>query len=237
ECNYAPFNWTQVADSDTAVAISGGGGYCDGYDIAIAQLIAESMDKELVVKKIAWEGLVLAVQAGDIDMIVAGMTDTEERRASIDFSDYYYASNMVMIVKSDSNYVDAQSLEDFAGAAVVGQKETFHDSIVDQIPSVNHLVPLKSFPEMTVAVNSGAADAMVSELPVAQAIVATNPNLRIVEFAEGSGFVTDAEDVTVSVGLKKGNTELQTAINAALANISEAQRTELMNAAISRQPE
>ena len=72
ECDYAPFNWSQIEKSDTALQIKDNVAYCDGYDITIAQAIAKGLDKDLVVKQIAWEGLEPALNSNEIDMIVAG---------------------------------------------------------------------------------------------------------------------------------------------------------------------
>lgn len=238
ECAYAPFNWTQVEASDTTVAIDeDGAGYCDGYDIQISQAIADSLGQTLVVKKIAWDGLIPALVNGEIDMIVAGMTDTEERRQTIDFSEPYYQSDLVLIVQSSSNYAAATQLSDFSGAAVIAQMNTFHDTLVDQIPSVNHLTPLGSFALLTNAVVQGEADAMVSEYPVALSIVANNPSLSIVQFAPNSGFELAFEDTTVSVAVRQGETDFVNQINSVLASLSAETRNAWMADAIARQPQ
>lgn len=238
ECAYAPFNWTQTEASDFTVAIDeAGAGYCDGYDIQIAKAIATDLNKTLVVKKIAWDGLIPALTNGEIDMIVAGMTDTEERRQTVSFSEPYYQSDMVLIVKGDSAYANATSLADFSGAGVIAQQSTFHDTIVDQIPSVNHLTPLNSFALLTNAVLNGEADAMVSEYPVALSIVNTNPSLKIVQFAAGSGFELAFEDTTVSVAVRKDATDLVTSINTTLSGLSQETRNQWMADAIARQPQ
>lgn len=236
ECNYAPFNWTQANSSDTAIQIEGGG-YCDGYDIAIATKIADAMGKELVVKKVSWDGLPLALQSGSIDMIVAGMTETAERAQVIDFTEPYYTSNLVMVVRNDSIYKNATSVNEFANANVVAQKGTFHVDLVSQIPNVKAATPMNSFPEMTVATSTGAVDALIAEFPVAQAIVQANPNLVIVEFAQNQGFTYDQADVTVSVAVQKGNSALKEQINQVLAGLDENARKQIMVDAIARQPE
>lgn len=237
ECAYAPFNWTQIEASTSAVEIDeDGAGYCDGYDIQIAQSIATGLDKTLVVKKIAWDGLIPALTNGEIDMIVAGMTDTEERRQSISFSEPYYQSDMVLIVQADSAFVSATSLADFEGANVIAQMNTFHDTVVDQIPAVNHLTPLGSFALLTNSVLQGEADAMVSEYPVALSIVASNPSLSIVQFISGSGFELAFEDTTVSVAVAKENTDLVNQINTVLSSIDSDTRNQWMADAIKRQP-
>lgn len=237
ECDYAPFNWTQLEATATSYPIEGNIGYCDGYDITVASRIADELGLELVVKQIAWEGLQPALVSGEIDMIVAGMTDTAERRQVVAFSQPYYASDMVLIVRNDSPYVGSTSLADFTGANVVAQRGTFHVDLIDQIPSANQLTPLASFPLLVNAVQSQEADAMVSERPVAVSIVNTNPNLVIIDFAAGAGFVTDFEDTTVSVAVRQSDTQLLADINRILSNISTELRNQWMNEALSRQPE
>lgn len=237
ECAYAPFNWTQTDETDSSVLIDeDGAGYCDGYDIQIAKAIAEEANRTLVVKKIGWDGLIPALTNGEIDMIVAGMTDTEERRQSVAFSDPYYQSDMVLIVRNDSTYASAVNLADFKSASVIAQLNTFHDTIVDQIENVNHLTPLNSFALLTNAVLQGEADAMVSEYPVALSIVNNNPDLTMIQFEAGQGFELSFEDTTVSVATRLEDTELIDTINAVLSTLSQDTRNEMMATAIALQP-
>ena len=78
ECAYAPFNWTQstaeVANGDTAVPIYGTNDYAYGYDIMVAKLLAEELDMDLEIHKVEWSSIVLGMNAGDYDIILAGMT-------------------------------------------------------------------------------------------------------------------------------------------------------------------
>lgn len=232
ECNYAPFNWTTLEKNDTAVKISDVD-YCDGYDVVIASKIADSLGKELVIKKMAWEGLEPSLSSGEIDAIVAGMTNTAERSKNALFTEPYYESEMVLIVKKDSEFVNATSIQDFSGSKVLGQINTLYDEIIDQIDNVDHLVPLASYPLMIVSLQSNEADALTAELPVAIGVVNANPDLSIVKFAPGKGF--DA-DTTVSVAVKKDNTELANNIQKALDSISTDERVNLMLEATNRQP-
>ena len=235
ECNYAPYNWTQTDDSNGAVAISDGSGYCGGYDVQIAKQIAASMNKDLVIVKTEWDGLIPAVNSGKIDAVIAGMSPTEERKTSVDFSEPYYESELVIVVKADSEYANATSLEDFEGAKIVAQLNTFHDTVIDQIPNVQHQTAMETFPAMIVAVESGKVDGYVSELPGAVSAQASNPDLTYVEFSEGEGFEASEEDVAISIAVKKGSTLLAD-INTALEGISEDDRQSLMENAIVDQP-
>ena len=107
ECAYAPFNWTQLDDSNGAVAIDGGD-YAGGYDVEIAKAIAAELGYKLVVVKTIWDGLVPALQSGTIDLIIAGMSPTAERKETIDFSDNYYKSDLVMVRKEGRSLRERQ---------------------------------------------------------------------------------------------------------------------------------
>lgn len=235
ECGYAPFNWTQADDSNGAVPISGTNQYAGGYDVEIAKRIAEGLGRELVIVKTSWKGLPAAVQAGTIDAIIAGMSPTAERKKTLDFSDPYYRSELVMVVKKGSPYENATSIQDFAGAKITAQQNTFHYTVIDQIKGVQKQTAMDDFPAMRVALESGIIDGYVSERPEGISASAANPNFVMVEFEEGKGFQASDEDVAVAVGLKKGNPDLEK-INQILATISEEERIRLMDEAIKNQP-
>ena len=235
ECNYAPFNWTQTNASETAVEIADGSGYADGYDVRIAQKIADGLGKKLVIEKIEWDGLTLAVRSGKIDAIIAGMSPTEERKATIDFTDPYYETGVVIVVKKDSAYAAADSLDDFAGAKITGQMNTYHYTVIDQIAGVEKESAMADFPSMIVALRSGALDGYIADTNSAQAALKANGDLAIVSFEEGKGFETTPDEVAVSIGLKKGS-ELAEPINEILAGISAETRQQIMDSATEDQP-
>ena len=137
ECGYAPFNWTQNDASKGGVKIEGSSEYAGGYDVEIAKKIAEGLGKELVIVKTEWLGLVPALTSGKIDLIIAGMSPTEERLEQIDFSDIYYESDLVMVVKKGGPYENATSIKDFRGAKITAQLNTFHYTVIDQIEGVD----------------------------------------------------------------------------------------------------
>jgi len=229
ECDYTPFNWTQAEPSAFTVPLEGGG-YADGYDVRVARLIAEGLGKNLVIVKTDWDGLPPALLSGKIDAIIAGMSPTAERAVTIDFTDPYYVSELMIVVRKDSVYANAESLADFAGARITAQQNTFHYTVIDQIPDVVQETALATFPAMTVALASGKIDGYVSEQPHAEQVVKANPDLTFIAFAEGKGFEASMEDLSIAVGLKKGS-DLLEPINEILAAISQDTRVELMIAA------
>ncbi len=234
EADYAPFNWTQMDNKNNAADIQGGG-FAGGYDVMIAQKIAEGLGKKLVVVKTEWDGLSPALTSGKIDMIIAGMSPTAERKQTIDFSDTYYTSDLVVVVKKDSKFASAKELKDFSGAKITGQLNTFHYGVIDQIEGVAKQNALEDFATMITAVKSGKIDGYVSERPGALAAVAANPELSFVEFAEGKGFKYDENEVSIAVGLKKGS-DLTSKVNEILKGISKEDRAKMMEDAIKNQP-
>jgi putative lysine transport system substrate-binding protein len=233
EAGYAPFNWTQNDDSNGGVKIDGSAEFAGGYDVEIAKKVAEGLGKELVIVKTEWDGLVPALTSGKIDAIIAGMSPTAERKATIDFSDNYYTSNLVMVVKKGSKYEGATSIQDFKGAKVTAQLNTFHYSVIDQIEGVEKKTAMDNFPAMRVALESGIIDGYVSERPEGVSASAANENYVMVEFEDG--FKTSADDTAIAVGLEKGS-DLTDKINEILTGISEEERTSVMDNAIKNQP-
>ena len=232
ECNYAPFNWTQVEADDNSVPIDGGMGFAGGYDVEIAKKIAEGLDKELVICKIEWDGLIPALQADQIDAVIAGMSPTAERKVTVDFTDAYYNSDLVVVVRKDGAFAEAASLSDFAGAKVTGQQNTFHYTVIDQLEGVEKQPAQVDFPAMITALSSGAIDGYISERPGAVSACQANADLTFVT----PGFVASEEDTSVAVAVKQGQPELIEQINGILAGIDADARNELMDNAVLTQP-
>ena len=233
ECGYAPFNWTQSDDSNGAVAIEGTSDFAGGYDVEIAKKIADGLGKKLVIVKTEWDGLVPALTSGKIDAIIAGMSPTEERKQTIDFSDNYYKSVLVMVVLKGGAYENATSIQDFSGAKITAQLNTFHYSVIDQIQGVQKQTAMDNFPAMRVALESGIIDGYVSERPEGVSATSANDKYAMVEFTEG--FQTSEDDTAIAVGVKKGS-DITAKINEVLAGVSEDDRLSIMDTAIANQP-
>ena len=232
ECDYPPFNWTQVDENENTVPIDGGMGYAGGYDVEIAKRVAEGLGKELVIVKVEWDGLIQKLNADQIDAVIAGMSPTAERKITVDFTDAYYNSDLVVVVRKDSPYANAQSLEDLSGAKITGQLNTFHYTVIDQIPGVQKMPAMDTFPTMTVALTSGAIDGYISERPGAVSACAANDALAFVT----PGFEASEEDTSVAVAIKQGNPELVEQINGILSGIDADARNALMDSAVLNQP-
>lgn len=235
ECAYAPNNWQESAASDTNLPIENlPGGFAEGYDVQIARLIGEATGYDIAVVMLSWDGLIEALNQGQIDMIIAGMADTAARREAINFSDPYHVTEYGIMLDESSPFAAATTIHDFAGASILGQKDTQLDTVIDQMEGVEHLTPVASVPNMISRLQEGTCDAIVVNVENSGAYLESNPSFRVIRFAEGDGF--DLGFVGACVGLRKTDDELLAEVNAALATIDQATRDELWNTAVENQP-
>ncbi len=236
ECAYAPFNWTQNDDSNGAVKIADANQYAMGYDILMAKKIADGMGYKLEIHKMEWDGLAPAVNSGKIDAVIAGMSITDKRKETVDFSDVYYNASIVALVKKDGKYANAKSVADLQGAVATSQLNTVWYDIIDQIPGANKQPAIDNVPGMIVALTSGKVDVLVLDKPTAMAAAYANPDLVMLDFQGDGAFKASKEDVEMGIAVKKGNSDLLNKINEQLAKITEDDRAKMMEEAIKDQP-
>ncbi|MBO7703080.1 MAG: transporter substrate-binding domain-containing protein [Solobacterium sp.] len=237
ECNYAPFNWTTTEAGEFTQPLSESD-YCDGYDVYIASTIARTIGRDVQIVKTDWDALIIDLQQGSLDAIIAGMTETPERAEQVSFTTPYYVSPEVVIVKADSDLANITDIQELSGYKVQGQMGTLYDTIIDDIDGVNHVPAATDFPAAINSLQHGDVDAVTSELPVAIGVCAANPDLTYVQFEAGHGFTSAGDEggVTVSIAIAKENTDLLNEVQAALDQISEDDRASAMEAAVLRQP-
>jgi putative lysine transport system substrate-binding protein len=236
ECAYAPYNWTQTDDSNGAVPIFDSNTFCNGYDIQIAKKIAEGMGYGLEVHKTEWTAIPTAITSGKVDAGICGMTVTAERKETLLFSEPYYNSQYVVLVKKGGKYENAKSLADLQGANCTSQQSTSWYTLLSQIPSGKVQPAVADVPTMLVALNSGKCEVLSCDKPTALGAVKAYPDLKLIEFSGDSGFKADSEATHVCAALAKGNTELKEKIDSVLKGISDDDRTKLMDSAIKSEP-
>lgn len=247
ECNYAPFNWTAATSSDYTLPIfNEAGKYADGYDIQFAKRLSKELNKKVTIMKLEWDNLIISLNNKTIDAVIAGMTDTAERRESIDFSDEYYRSELVLITKktdADANEGKQLGKEELgtllSGKNVESQRGTVTDQVIDTFQNdcnAIHSTPVDTFAKAASDVHIGAAYAMTAELPVAQSIVKNYDDLGIIHMNQDILGV-DLSDLGVSIGLRKGDEDLKKEINGVLKNFSKEDRDSVMLAAVERSGE
>jgi len=236
ECAYAPYNWTQSDNKNGAVPIAGSGEFAFGYDVIMAKKIAEKIGYDLEIVKTEWDGLPPAVVSGKIDVAIAGMSVTEERLKTVDFTDVYYNADILALTTKASPFASAASLEDLKGAVCTSQLNTVWYDLLKQVPDAKIQPALENVPAMIVALTSGKIQLVCTDRPTAMAAVYSNPDLVMLDFAEGKGFNANPEDIKIGIAISKKNTDLKAKINEALKTISEDDRTKMMEEAIKAQP-
>ena len=244
ECAYAPYNWTQMDDSNGAVAISNvPGAYANGYDVMIAKRICEAYGWELEIVSSAWDSLTPAVQAGTMDANIAGQSMTADRMAEVDMAGPYYYATIVCVTTKDSEFANATSIADLAGGSCTAQTGTiWYDSCLPQIEGADIQAPAETAPSMIMSLQTGTVDFICTDLPTAMGAVAKDDNLVILNFSGTDGdfqFATEeerAENVNIGIAVQKGNTALKDAIDTVLSALNEDQFNALMDQAIAVQP-
>lgn len=177
-------------------------GEYDGIDMALAKQIAEENGMTAAIENIEFDSLLVALQNGQIDAVIAGMTVTDERKEAVDFSTPYYTATQVMIVKEDSDIAKAADMADKKICVVQGYTGEV---------CVNEMgYPYEAFKKGTEAVMelvNGKCDVVVIDSATAAKYVGDNEGLKIVEDPEAFA----SEEYAIAV--KKGNTELLDMIN------------------------
>lgn len=235
EAAYAPYNWQVESASDTTIPIENvSGAYADGYDVQVAKKIAEALGMEPVAVKMEFGALVDSLVSGQIDIICAGMSVTPERAQSVDFTDSYIDDEVVMVVKKDSSFASATKLSDFSGATVLGQKDTFYDDLIDEIPDVNHLTPVATVPLVVDGIENGTCDAITFSSMSLPNLLENYSDLQKVELADGEGFSDPGNPDNAAIA--KGNDEMVDKLNEIIAGISEKDRLAMWQDCMDRQP-
>lgn len=233
EAAYAPYNWQETEESDTTIPIENvSGGYADGYDVQIAKKIAEAFGMEPVAVKLDWSGLIDSLNSGQIDIICAGMSVTDERAESADFSDSYLDDDIVLITTSDSEYADATTFDDLAGASVLGQASTMFDDVIDQIPDVNHMTPAETVPLVVENLAGGACDVITYSEMSAPKLLETYPDFVQLEMTDKF----EDSEMPDNAAIAKGQEDALALINEVINGISEEERQEIWDDCMERQP-
>lgn len=233
EAAYAPFNWTQDDDKNGAVKIEGTNQYSNGYDVQIAKQVAKALGKKPLVVKTSWNGLIPALTSGKLDMIIAGMSPTAERKKEIAFSNSYYTSEPVVLVNKDGAYANAKTLKDFKGAKITSQQGVYLYNLISQLTGAKQETAMGDFAQMRQALESGVIDGYISERPEALTAESANSKFKMIQFKKG--FEVNEEDATIAIGMRKNDNRLEQ-VNAAIAKISAKDQVALMDKMIQNQP-
>lgn len=182
-----------------------------GIDAEIAQAIADKLGMKLEIKDMEFDSLIPAVKSDSIDVVLAGMTVTDERKQSVDFSDSYSTGVQVIIVKEGS---DIKSADDLKGKKIGVQSGTTGDSYCTTDFGQENVKQFSNGSLAVSALANGQVDCVVIDNEPAKNYVAANTGLKILD----TEYVT--EDYAIAVS--KDNPDLLKKINTALKELKEA---------------
>lgn len=201
--DYPPYEFhAEVDGKDTIV----------GFDIEIAKAIAADLGVDLEIKDMDFDGLLMALNADKVDFVVAGMTPKPGR--DVEFSDIYYHALQGILVHAD-NKDTFKTVDDLAGKRIGAQKGSIQEDLAkDEIEDLD-LKALAKIPDLVLEVKHKKIDALVMEMPVAEAYAANNDDLHLmpVELIDEEG--------GSAVAAKKGEKELIDFINETLSRLEE----------------
>ena len=183
-------------------------GEFEGIDIETAQAIADKLGLELQIDDMDFDAALLAVQQGKSDMVMAGVTVTDERQNVMDFTDSYATGIQSIIVKEDS---DIASVDDLAGKKIGTQRGTTGYLYCSDDFGDENVVAYDDGLTAVQMLNNGQVDCVVIDNAPAKEFIAANPGLKLLDTA----YVEES----YAIGVGKGNTELKDAINTALEEL------------------
>ena len=197
EAQYAPY---EFKDLDTNFA---------GCDMWLAQQIADKLGVELEIVDMAFDGIIPAVQSGQVDLGIAAFTKTPERAEVIDFSDLYETSAQLLIVKAGNADVYSTK-EALAGQKVGAQKGTIQSQLIQSALPDSELFELEKYPALALEVQNGNIAGLVVDQSVGEALVSTsNGALEVSSFA----FTAEEASFGKAVVAAKGNEDLLAIVN------------------------
>lgn len=208
--DYPPYEWHLIKDGKDEII---------GFDIDIAQAIADELGVELEIKDMDFDGLIPALSTGKIDMIIAGMNPTDERKQSVDFTDIYYTQKDALVIKSE-DAENIQSENDLKKASLATQKATIQETyLLENFPDA----ALQSVPKWNTAILSlvtGKVDTVLMVETVAKQYVEQNEGLEI------AGFDVASTPNESAIAVAKDNKDFLDAVNDILDEMKESGQIE-----------
>lgn len=195
ESGFEPFEFTQ-------------GGEIVGFDIDLAREIAKDQGKELKIEEMAFDGLIASLQAGRIDMAVAGMSVTPDRQKNVNFSDAYYQASQMIIVRQNESEISGR--DDLYGKKIGVQLGTTGDNLADEIPNITK-VQFPAVPAVLQELSSGRIDAVILDDTPAKRYLANRTDLRLLD--------EKLSEESYAIAIHKDDIELLSKVNQTLARI------------------
>lgn len=199
EPSFAPFEFQKEGSDEFT-----------GFDIDLIRAIGKQMGYKVEIQNMGFDALIPALNSGNIDVAIAGMSINEERKKVIAFSDPYYTSGLIIMVNKDDN--DIKSLADLEGKRIACQIGTTGEKKSRSVPNAV-VTAFNTQSEASMELKNGGADAVINDSPVVDYYLQQGGS----EVAKTVGEKMEAEDY--GIGIKKDNTQLVADVNKAMAEL------------------
>jgi len=208
--DFPPFEFHSIIDGKDTII---------GSDIAIAKEIAADLGVELVITDMGFDGLLTALQSGNVDIVLAGMTADAERAQSVDFSTTYYTSVQKVVVRG-ADKEKYKAVADLAGQKVGAQLGSIQEGVVTDQMAESEVRALTKIPDLILDLKSGNVEAVVLDAPVAEAYVKANPELVIADVQ------LQQDEDGFAAAMPKNSPELVEAVNATIQRLIDSGKME-----------
>jgi len=181
-----------------------------GMDISLGEEIAKDLGVTLEIKDMDFDGLLASLVTDNIDIILAGMNATEERKNQVDFSEVYYQGDQKILVRQE-DYDKYKTVDDLKNAKIGAQKGTIQEGIAqDQLPDAT-LRTLAKVPDLILDLRAKNVDAVILDSTVADSSASKTPGIAV-----GQVIFQTPDNAGTAIAIKKGNSDLVEKINATI---------------------
>lgn len=201
EPTFAPFEFQKEGSKEYA-----------GFDMDLIRAVGKQMGYKVEIQNMGFDALIPALNAGNIDVVAAGMSITDERKQAVTFSDPYYTSGLIIMLNQDNNEI--KSLKDLEGKRIACQIGTTGEGKARSVAGAK-VTAFNTNTEAAMELTNNGVDAVINDSPVVGYYLAQGGN----KTAKTVGEVMEAEQYGLAV--KKGNDKLAADINKALAELKK----------------
>ncbi len=194
-----------------------------GYDIELAKLIAEDLGVELKVVDMAFDGLCISLSKGDFDMVISGMSATEERKKAVDFTEPYFKPEFQVVMVLNENADKYSTVDDLKGKSIGYQSGTIQAGVLEEYDLLGNAVALSSTQNIVMELKEGKLDAAYIDYLPSLAFATANPEISLIDV----GLVDDNPGEAIAV--QKGNEDFVNYLNEIVTTLkSEGKVEQLM---------
>lgn len=207
---FAPYEFHAMVDGKDTVA---------GFDVDLAREIAKDLGVELEIKELSFDALLTTLQSGQVDVIISGLSATEERRKTVDFSNPYYHSPEVVLTTKD-NLDKFNDFNDLKGKKIGIQLSSLQDKLMQTLLPDGNYTKIESMNTLFLSLKSKQIDAIVTSKDVCQMAIAANP-----EFVIADKIAIDDSSLNspgVGVAMRKNSASLQAQINNTIKRLQDS---------------